>query len=309
MKSFNSIPAQSGHAASLRRWLVFAGWCLGWLFAFVKPLWALALLARTDLHSHTLLVPFITAYLLWVERRRLPGEHQASLLPAAALAALALALVLLAQEPDSLASALGREGPVAFRVLALVSLVNAGGFLCFGWRWMWAAAFPMAFLLFMAPLPELIAFRCEEFLKAASTEVAAWFFDLAGVPTLRDGFFLRLPGLTIEVARECSGIRSTYVLLMTSLVVAFLFLRSPWRRAVLVAAIIPLGIVRNGFRILTLGWLCVQYGPHMIHHWIHHRGGPVFFVLSMVPLFLLLYGLWKSEHRRQPASPQTLPPA
>ena len=30
----------------------------------------------------------------------------------------------------------------------------------------------------------------------------------------------------------------------------YLFLNSPWRRLVLVAFVIPLGILRNGFRIL-----------------------------------------------------------
>lgn len=309
MQAFDPFPTptdvlpRENATARRRRRAAFALWCSALAAAFCQPLWALTQLARTDLHSHTLLIPFITGYLLWVERRRRPGHHRTSPLPAAALAALALALIVLASGPVSPALALGQAGPVSLLILAFVCLVNAGGCLCFGSPWMRAAAFPLAFLVFMVPLPETAAFRCEEALKAASTGVAAWFFDLADVPVLQDGFCFRLPGLTIEVARECSGLRSTYVLLMTSLVVAYLFLRSSWRRALLVAAILPLGIARNGFRILTLGWLCVRYGPHMIHTWIHHRGGPVFFVLSMIPLFLLLYGLWKGEHRRQPAPP------
>lgn len=283
-----------------RRALAFAGWCAALGAAFAVPLWHLALLARSDLHSHTLLVPFISAYLLFVERRRLPGCGPLAAWPAAALAGLALALVVVARAPA--AFSLGKEGPTAALVLAFVCLTLTGGFLCFGSRWMRAAALPMGFLVFMVPLPEAVAFRLEEMLKTASTDTAAWFFDLAGVPALRDGAFFRLPGLTIEVARECSGLRSTYVLLMTSVVVAHLFLRGPWQRVLLVAAIIPFGIVRNGFRIFTLGWLCVEYGPRMIHTWIHHRGGPVFFVASLVPLSLLLWILWRGEQRKRRAS-------
>jgi len=62
-----------------------------------------------------------------------------------------------------------------------------------------------------------------------------------------------------------------------------------------VAFVIPLGIVRNAFRILVIGLLCVHVGPHMIDSLIHRRGGPFFFVLSLVPLFLLLWWLRRRE--------------
>ena len=157
----------------------------------------------------------------------------------------------------------------------------------------------MAFLVFMVPVPDHIAGVLETGLKLASAEAAAWLFEISGVPVLRDGVVFQLPGITLEVARECSGIRSSYVLFMTSLIAAHLFLRSTWHRVILIGVVIPLGIVRNGFRIVVLGWLCVQYGPHMIDTWIHHRGGPVFFVLSLIPLFILLGWLWRSENRRR----------
>ncbi|PYL65541.1 MAG: hypothetical protein DMF20_08545 [Verrucomicrobia bacterium] len=73
-----------------------------------------------------------------------------------------------------------------------------------------------------------------------------------------------------------------------------------WRRIVLVAFIIPLGILRNGFRILVIAVLCVNVGPQMIHSVIHRRGGPLFFALSLVPLLLLLAWLHKGEVRTRP---------
>ena len=63
------------------------------------------------------------------------------------------------------------------------------------------------------------------------------------------------------------------------------------------AAIIPLGVIRNGFRILVIGLLCVHYGPDMIHSVIHRRGGPFFFALSLIPLFLLLWWLRKGDSK------------
>src|SRR5207248_3053094 len=131
--------------------------------------------------------------------------------------------------------------------------------------------------------------------KLASAEAANFFFHLSGTPVLRDGTIFQLPGMVIEVAQECSGIRSSLVLFITGILASHLLLTSPWRRAVLVAVVIPLGILRNGFRILVISLLCVHVGPHMIHHPIHHRGGPVFFALSLIPLFLLLWWLRRGD--------------
>lgn len=67
----------------------------------------------------------------------------------------------------------------------------------------------------------------------------------------------------MEVAPQCSGIRSSLVLFITSLIGGYLFLRSPWRRFALAAFVLPLALLRNGFRVFVLGQLCVQVGPHM----------------------------------------------
>ena len=135
--------------------------------------------------------------------------------------------------------------------------------------------------------------------KLASADVANVLFIATGTPVLRDGTVFLLPGIAIEVAKECSGIRSSLVLFITSLLASYLFLRSPWRRASLVAAVIPLGLLRNGVRILTISLLCVHVGPQMINSVIHRRGGPFFFTASLIPLFLLLWWLRRGEVARQ----------
>ena len=91
---------------------------------------------------------------------------------------------------------------------------------------------------------------------------------------VRDGVVFELPGIVLQVAQECSGIRSSWVLFITGLVASHLFLRTRWRRIVLVAFVIPLGILRNGFRILVIGLLSVHVGPHMVDSIIHRQGAP-----------------------------------
>jgi len=122
--------------------------------------------------------------------------------------------------------------------------------------------------------------------------------SLSGMPVFRQGLDFQLPGMRMAVAPECSGIHSSLVLFITSLLAGQLLLRSPWKRAALTLAVIPLAILRNGFRIFTIGQLCVHVSPDMINSYIHRRGGPIFFVLSLVPFFLLLYFLRKAESRK-----------
>ena len=182
-------------------------------------------------------------------------------------------------------------------MLAYLSFIVATGFVWFGSEWMRAAAFPVAFLIFMVPLPDAAVNWLELTLVAASADAAAWMFRVTGTPMFREGTILTLPGIVLEVARECSGIRSTVVLFMTSVLASNLFLQSTSRRIALVAFVIPLAIARNGFRILVIGLLCVHIGPHMIDSFIHHRGGPIFFALSLIPLSLVLFWLRRHDKR------------
>jgi exosortase/archaeosortase family protein len=63
----------------------------------------------------------------------------------------------------------------------------------------------------------------------------------------------------------------------------------------LVIVVVPLAILRNGFRIFVVGELCVRISHDMINSPIHRHGGPIFFVLSLIPFFALLLLLRKSE--------------
>jgi exosortase C (VPDSG-CTERM-specific) len=248
--------------------------------------------AQFELHSHIPLVPLVVGHLVYAGRGSQAPVYRTSLggtvlMCAVAIVALAVALWW--------RGTLSVNDYLALMVLSFLSVVAAGGFLFLGSEWMVSLALPLSFLLFMIPMPEAIANALEAASMRASADVAALFLTMTGTPLLRDGQVFALPGIVLQVAEECSGIRSSWVLLMTSLLASQLFLRSSWRRIVLVAFVIPLGIVRNGFRILVIALLCVHVGPEMIDSPIHHQGGPLFFSFSLGPLFLLLWWLRRRD--------------
>jgi exosortase C (VPDSG-CTERM-specific) len=189
------------------------------------------------------------------------------------------------------------EDYLACMSLAFLCFVLSASFACLGTKVMRTLAFPAAFLAFMIPFPVSLHHWIESFLQHGSAEAAYLLLKLSGMPVFRVGTQFQLPGFSMEVAPQCSGIHSSLVLFIASLLAAHLLLRRPWSRLLLVLLIIPLGMLRNGFRIFVLAQLCVRVSPDWIDSDLHHRGGPIFFLVSLVPFLLLLIYLRKREQR------------
>lgn len=297
-----SGPWEKWRDLSRPRRLRFGG-CTGYFVVltllFIQPLTMLMrYAAQSTLDSYIVLVPFISGYLLYIRRGLLFNSYRSSIVGAVTLGGVGIAALAAGVEWRA---SLSVNDDLTLMALAYVTLLSAGGFLFLGSQWMRAAAFPIAFLIFMVPLPDAAVNWLENTSAAASAEAAALFFNIVGTPLVRHGTVFELPRIVIQVAQECSGIHSSWVLFLSSLIASHLFLRTRWRRAALVAFVIPLGILRNGFRILVIGLLCVHVGPQMIDSSIHHRGGGLFFALSLVPLFLLLWYLRRQERRNLPS--------
>ncbi len=282
---------------ALRRFALLAVVVTG---AFAQPLveW-FSFSLKNSLFSHLPLIPLVSAWWIW----KRPGGEQVPRVRAspgrAALAAAAAGLVVVMVVSYWLVwrgrGTLPQAEYLCLMTGAYLATLLAAALLTLGAGVVKAIRFPILFLVFMVPWPQALVDGVETVLQLASAEVAHGFLMLSGVPVLRDGLVFKLPGLIFEVAQECSGIRSSLVLFITSVLGAQLLLRTRWRRAVLVLAVLPLGVLRNGFRILTLGWLTVNVNPAVIDSPLHHSGGPIFFVLSLGPFFLLLWWLRRSE--------------
>ena len=282
-----------------RQWRRFWLATTGLVLCFIFPLWNLArFAARSELYSYILLIPAISYYLVWIKRKKSPPDFLAAREMTAGF--LTGGLVVLAVYCLMLRHRFKLVEDDYLAVMTISFLLFFFGFCSWflGRQFLRANVFALGFLIFLIPLPGIAVSWINSFLQAGSAAVARGFFTMTGTPFFQDGLTFQLPGISIEIAPECSGIHSSLVLFITSLMAAYLFLRTPWKRAVFILAVIPLGILRNGFRVYVIGELCVHIGPHMINSPIHHKGGPLFFALSLIPLFLLLIVLQKSERIR-----------
>jgi exosortase/archaeosortase family protein len=121
---------------------------------------------------------------------------------------------------------------------------------------------------------------------------------------------LQLPGLTIEVAPECSGIHSWLAFVLVAILSTRVFLRSSWKMLLLVALTVPIAIFKNAVRIVLISTLSVYVDRGIIDGPLHHEGGPVFALLDLAIFVPLLVFFRKLESRRHepearftPASP------
>lgn len=284
------------------RWVVsgWGGFVFGLLLValYLPTLYDwLKLAMASELYSYVILIPVVSGYLVWGQRGALAGPGRPSLGMAGLTCLVGLGFVAAYWVTGGVAGRLRATDALALALPSLLCFGAAGGYLWLGTEKMRRLRFPVGFLVFMVPLPHSFEYGLETALQYASAEVSHALMWLTGLPVFRQGLSFQLPGISIQVAPECSGIRSTLVLFITSVLAGHLFFRRASSQVLLAAAVIPLGILRNGVRIVTIAQLCVQIGPHMIDSAIHRRGGPVFFAVSLVPLFLLLWWLRRSEHR------------
>ncbi len=273
--------------------------CLGILLAgFGKPLYLLGTLALADgLYNYIPLVPVVSIYFAWTSGRLSFGTRP-RLAPAMVPLLLGVALIsVYLVRPSS--------GPLEDRLCystsAFVLLLIGVCLLFLTKEAVKSLVFPLGFLFLAVPIPSAGREAIETFLQHGSAWAAYVLFTITNTSLLRDGLTFHFGGFALHVAPECSGIRSTLMLFVTSVVAAQLLLRRPWSRVLLCAIVVPLGMLRNAIRIFTLGQLCIHIGPHMLDSYIHHRGGPIFFVAALLPFLLLLWLLRRWEQRHSPS--------
>src|SRR5690349_14072489 len=135
--------------------------------------------ASSQLHSYILLIPFVSAYLLYIRRDQLPKKYSADLPLAIVSLAVGLGVLILIYWLDSAGRAPGINDRLTWLTISFLCCLAAGGFFFLGRTWMRAAAFPLAYLTFMIPMPDTMAEALEQASAAASAEMANLLFHLS----------------------------------------------------------------------------------------------------------------------------------
>ena len=277
--------------------LAAASLLIGWRALFGT----LALSWRNDEYTQILLILPISMALILMERRSVRSVSDWNFGIGPALVALAAAVACF----TSFASrSLTPDVRLSAGMFALVLSWIGSFVLCFGKRASRSVLFPLLFLFGLIPLPDVALNFIIALLQKGSAWSAHALFALFGVPVLQQGVMLTIPNLTIQVAQECSSIRSSSMLLITTMVLAQVLLRSPWRKALIVALAIPLSVAKNGLRIFTIAMLGTRVDPGYLTGRLHHQGGILWFLLALICIFAALAVCQRREGTRTAPDPK-----
>lgn len=253
---------------------------------FWKPLLTLLSLSFSDEHySHIALIPALSFYLLYSERKRIFSHLSFSYSFGIFIILIGIIIDWYVGKYQLLFH--GNEY-LSVKIFSFIIICVGTFIVCYGIHTFRAALFPVLFLILMVPIPDFLLQKLIFGLQSGSATATNAFFYILGIPVFRLGFNFSLPGVTIQVAQECSGIRSSVALFITALLAGHLFLRSGWSKLVLCLAVIPITIIKNGFRIAALSWLGLYVNKGFLTGRLHHHGGILFFLLGFAVLMLLV---------------------
>jgi exosortase len=252
--------------------------------------------SNRELYSHIPLIPFVTLYFFFVGWKTIFSEVKWDYARGLLLMAGALAVCWLGRH---LEGRISEHNDLSLMMSGFFVWILGTFLFSYGDSAARKGAFPLLFLVFMIPIPTPILDPLVRFLQHGSAEFSQAILKVTGVPFHRDGLVFFLPGLTIEVAEQCSGIRSSIALFITGILAGKLFLSKGWARLVLLLSVFPVSMFKNAVRIVTLALLGAYVDPRFITgSWLHKSGGILFFVLGLLLLLPVLLGIRKWEERR-----------
>ena len=249
------------------------------LIVFWAPLQALMKFSDNSEYSYIPLMPLISGFVIFFRKDSIFKNARPSPWVGTSIVAGGILVLLLGNFLP-----VGSIGRVELSAFAAVSTWFGLFALFFGAQAMRRALLPLALLFFMIPPPEAVMNGVIEFLQHGSAVFSYHLFRAIGVPAVRDGMTISLPRIELEVAPECSGIRSSISLLILTLAGADLYLRSSWNKILLVSIVIPLVILKNAIRIVTLSTLALYVNSGFLNGRLHQRGGILFFLIAVVML-------------------------
>ncbi len=262
------------------------------LIVTYTPIRALYSSDKSEYYSHIALIPLVTIYLIFIKRKEIYAK--VNYLYAVGIPVLLLGIIVFAAG-IIWGGSLDKNNFASIIALSVVIFINGAFILLYGMQAYKAALFPLLFLICIVPIPTVLMDGLIRFLQVGSTEFANLLFLVSGVPFMRDGFVFHLPNLSVEVAPQCSGIRSSMAIFIVALLAGYLFLKNYWKRVVLVICAVLIAMFKNGIRIVTLSLLGNYVDPRILQSSLHREGGIPFFIVALVLLAPVLFFLRRTE--------------
>jgi exosortase B len=234
---------------------------------------------QTEQEGHGPLIMLAAAWLAWQQRDRLRTiELRPALVAGWIILLFSLLVMAVARSQDIPMLEVATQIPVILGCLLLIG----------GWALARIFAFPLAFLIFSVPPPNWL-------LDAFTVPLKVWISDIVsnvlynlGYPVAQNGVMIMIGSYELMVKDACSGVNSIFALSAIGIFYVHEFVsNSPLRKLILILSIIPITILANVFRVVTLVLGAYYIGVDTIEGLFHDVTGIALFIFALVLFFLL----------------------
>ena len=147
--------------------------------------------------------------------------------------------------------------------------------------------FPLLFPIIAIPIPFLPEFTA--FLQFAMAKLSTGLMQVFGYEIVAEGATIYLPNATFVIGAPSSGIQSLVALLTLMIPLIYFTDTSVKKKRLLYLLIVPVAVLGNLMRIVTLFLVGYYFGQEVAAEFWHDLGGVLFFVLTLSFLFVLWY--------------------
>ncbi len=197
---------------------------------------------------------------------------------------------------------------VTFDMLSIIPVLVGIFVVAGGWSILRWAGPPLAFLIFMIPLPTAVERSLFVPLQGVATRISTFTLQTLGVPdAYNDGNVINIgDGIQLNVADACSGLRMATIFLAMAVAMTMIINSSWWEKAIVILTAIPIALIVNMTRIVITAILYLQLGQEseLAQHFFHDLAGWFMMPLALALLYVEMQVLSHVFIDEENASPQ-----
>lgn len=210
-------------------------------------------------YSHGYLIPFVSLAVVWYKRDEFFAAKKQ-------VCQIGLFIIIAALAMHWLGAKMQQT---RISLISLIMLIWGVPFYFFGWKVAKLLIFPCSYLIFCVPLNFLDALSGP--LQQIATTSGHAAVQGMGIECQRVGTMLRSPYFDLNVEAACSGLRSLLAMTALSAVYAYFTQATLLKKWVLFLASIPIAVLGNIGRIISIALVSVttgqKFGAGLHHDW------------------------------------------
>ena len=219
--------------------------------------------------------PVMLMLTIWLVWKRWPelmaAPDQNKYIPASLFMLLAVVFYVIGRSQDFPEFEASSQIPLAIAILLSLK----------GWRGVRIMAFPIFFLIFLIPLPQILVMVVTAPLKMGVSVVAEAALHAAGYPMGRTGVTLSIGPYQLLVADACAGLNSIFALEAIGVFyMSMMGYTNPKRNLLIALLILPISFVSNVIRVITLVLVTYYFGDEAGQGFVHGFAGIMLFMIA-----------------------------